>query len=92
MDDVGPVIATAGRVWANPDPLLFKAVHTLALAIAEVMQHKAGENTDNFCVREIWEKQNKFHRRKINFIITFKTHPYTNSNTDLQGDAFAACP
>lgn len=29
---------------------------------------------------------------KINFIITFKALAYTNSNTDLQGDAFAACP
>lgn len=64
---VGTVIATAGGVWGNPDHLLFKAVHSLALAVAKVMQYKAGESTDKFCVREIWERQNKFHRRILDW-------------------------
>lgn len=63
VSGVGTVIAAAGGVWGNPDHLLFKAVHSLAHAIAKVMQYKAGESADNFCVREIWGKHNKFHRR-----------------------------
>lgn len=64
---VGTVIAAAGGVWGNPDHLLLKAVPSLALAVATVMQYKAGESTDNFCVREIWEKNNKFHRRILDW-------------------------
>lgn len=46
------VIATAGGVGDKSEHLLFRAVQILALAMAEVMQYKAGESIDNFCVRE----------------------------------------
>jgi len=50
---VNTVIATAGRVGGNSDHLLFRAVQILALAIAEVMQYRAGESIDNSCVRQM---------------------------------------
>ena len=75
---VDTVIVTAGGMGGNSDHLLFTAVQILALAIAKVMQYKAGESIDNFYVGEMCEKQNEYLQKnfglieKINFIIRFK--------------------